>query len=181
MSFIKDLIKNILFINTSNLSNIKSLENIIDLLACIVERAWDKNSKIINILKHSKSWWGMSCSKNLEKYRSFRSLANWKQFKKTVKNTKLLQQPLVTQGQMILQLAKLSSRLSSNKWGNYKRTRQGALTVFIYYIYTWLLVHATTIFIQPLSPCCYLMSYYSSTCVFLKATMLPTCALTSYL
>jgi len=87
-SFIKNLIKNILFINTSNLSNIKSLENIIDLLACIVERAWDKNSKIINILKHSKSWWGMSCSKNLEKYRSFRSLANWKQFKKTVKNTK---------------------------------------------------------------------------------------------
>ena len=31
------------------------------------------------------------------------------------------------------------------------------------------------------TPCFYLMSYYSSTCVFLKATMLPTCALMSYL
>jgi len=49
------------------------------------------------------------------------------------------------------------------KSGDYKRTRQGALTAFIYYIYTWLLVRATTISIQPLSPCRYLMSYYSST------------------
>ena len=82
MTFIKDLIKNISSIN------IKSLENAIDLLICIVERAWDKNSKIVNILKHSKNWWNMSCSRDLEKYRSSRSLANWKQFKKTVKNTK---------------------------------------------------------------------------------------------
>ena len=86
--FIKDLIKNISSINISNLSNIKSLENVVDLLTCIVERAWNKNSKIINILKYSKSWWDMSCSRDLEKYRSSRSLANWKQFKKTVKNTK---------------------------------------------------------------------------------------------
>jgi len=88
MSFMKDLIKNISSINTSNLSNIKSLENAIDLLTCIVERAWDKNSKIVNISKHLKNWWDMSCSRDLEKYRSSRSLANWKQFKKTVKNTK---------------------------------------------------------------------------------------------
>jgi len=33
----------------------------------------------------------------------------------------------------------------------------------------------------PLCPCIVLMSYYSSTCVFLKATMLSTCALMSYL
>ena len=51
----------------------------------------------------------------------------------------------------------------------------------IHYIYTWLLVRTTTISIWPLSSCCYLMSYYSSICVFLKATMLSTCALTSYL
>jgi len=88
MLFIKDLIKNISSINTSNLSNIKSLENVVDLLICAVERAWDKNSKIINILKYSKNWWDISCSRDLEKYRLSRSLANWKQFKKTVKNTK---------------------------------------------------------------------------------------------
>ena len=33
--------------------------------------------------------------------------------------------------------------------GIYKRTRQGALALFIYYIYTWLLVHATTIYVWP--------------------------------
>ena len=94
---------------------------------------------------------------------------------------RMLQQPLVTQGQMILQRAKLSSGLSSNEWRNYKRTRQGALALFIYYIYTWLLVCATTISIRPLSPCRYLMSITHPPCVYLKATMLPTCALTSYL
>ena len=65
--------------------------------------------------------------------------------------------------------------------GIYKRTRQEALALFIYYIYTWLLVHATTISIRPLSPCRYLMSITHLPCVYLKATMLPTCALTSYL
>ena len=55
----------------------------------------------------------------------------------------------------------------------------------IHYIYTWLLVCATTISIWPLSPCIFLMSsylsYYLSTCVFHRATILPTCALTLYL
>jgi len=55
MLFIKDLIKNISFINISNLFDIKSLENIVDLLTCIVKRAWNKNFKIVNISKHSKS------------------------------------------------------------------------------------------------------------------------------
>jgi len=87
-SFIKDLIKDISSINVSNLSNTKSLENVVGLFACIVEKTWDKNSKIVNILRHSKSWWDISCSRNLEKYRSTRSMADWKQFKKTVKSTK---------------------------------------------------------------------------------------------
>jgi len=76
ISFIKNLIKNISSINISNLSDIKSLENIIDLLTYIIERAWNKNSKIVNISKHSKSWWNMSCSRDLEKYRLSKSLAN---------------------------------------------------------------------------------------------------------
>jgi len=84
-SFIKDIIKNISNINTSNLSDIKSLKNVIDLFVIAIERAWKKNSKIINILRHLKSWWNMSCSKNLEIYRSTKSLADWKQFKKNTK------------------------------------------------------------------------------------------------
>ena len=99
-----------------------------------------------------------------------------------VKSSLLLQQPLVTQGQLISPLAKLSSGLSSNEWGNYKRTRQGALAALLFYLYKLYMVHATTICLPHVHPLCfYLMSYYSSTCVFLKATMLPTCVLTSYL
>jgi len=30
-----------------------------------IERIWEKNSKIINITKYSKSWWNMNCSRNL--------------------------------------------------------------------------------------------------------------------
>jgi len=88
--FIKDKIKNISTINTFNLSDIELFENVINLFAITIEKAWKKNSKIINISRHLKSWWDMNCSKDLEIYRSTRSLANWKQFKKTVKCTKYL-------------------------------------------------------------------------------------------
>ena len=47
-----------------------------------------------------------------------------------------------------------------------------------------LLLHCFSIYTTTswsvLQQCVYLMSYYLSTCVFLKATMLPTYALTSY-
>ena len=89
-SFIKDTIKNISTINTSNLSDIKSLENIIDSFSIAIKRAWKKKSKIINILRHLKSWWDTSCNRDLEIYRLTKSLANWKQFKKTVKYIKCL-------------------------------------------------------------------------------------------
>ena len=86
--FIKDTIKDISTINTSNLSDIKSLENVIDSFTIAIKKAWEKNSKIINISRHSKSWWDINCSRDLEIYRSTKSLANWKQFKKIVKYTK---------------------------------------------------------------------------------------------
>jgi len=50
---------------------------------------------------------------------------------------------------MISQLAKLSSGLSSNEWGNYKRTRQGALAVLLLYLYKLHMVCATTILTGP--------------------------------
>ena len=53
--FIKDLINNILSIDTSILANVKSLENAVDFFAIAIERAWENNSKIINISKHLKS------------------------------------------------------------------------------------------------------------------------------
>ena len=66
--------------------------------------------------------------------------------------------------------------------GIYKRTRQGALAVLLLFLYNLQVVRATTVCLPHVHPpCFYLMSYYSSTCVFHKATMLPTCTLTSYL
>ena len=67
--------------------------------------------------------------------------------------------------------SKALSRLSSS--GDYKRTRQGALTVLILYIYYRLLVHATTIITCP-------YVHASSSCSITKATMPYTCALTLY-
>ena len=86
--FIKDLINNILSIDTSILTNVKLLENAVDFFAIAIERAWEKNSKIINISKHLKSWWDTNCSRDLENYRSTRNLEDWKQFKNTIKSTK---------------------------------------------------------------------------------------------
>ena len=54
-SFIKDLIKDIKTINTSNLTNIDSLKNIINSFAKTIEKTWEKNSKIVNITRHLKS------------------------------------------------------------------------------------------------------------------------------
>ena len=54
-SFIKDLIKDIKTINTSNLTNIDSLKNIINSFAKTIEKTCEKNSKIVNITRHLKS------------------------------------------------------------------------------------------------------------------------------
>ena len=53
--FIKDIIKDITIINTFYLTNIKSSEKAINSFAKAIESAWGKNSKIINISRHSKS------------------------------------------------------------------------------------------------------------------------------
>jgi len=68
--------------------NKDNLERVVNEFAKVVECAWKKNSKIINITKHSKSWWDTNYSKDLEKYRSPKSLEDWKSFQKTVKTTK---------------------------------------------------------------------------------------------
>jgi len=55
-SFINDLIKAFKSINKNNLSGVKLLKNIINFFTNTIERIWEKNTKIINITKHSKSW-----------------------------------------------------------------------------------------------------------------------------
>ena len=88
LTFIKDLTISIKSINTSNMLNIASLDKAVNKFANAVKNAWEKNLKVINITKHSKNWWNESCSRNLESYRLLKSLENWKQFRRTVKNMK---------------------------------------------------------------------------------------------
>ena len=73
--FINDLIKAIKFIDTNNLTDAESLENSI---TNVIERIWDKNSKIVNITKYLKSWWNSNCSMNLKKYKLTRRLKDMK-------------------------------------------------------------------------------------------------------
>ena len=87
-SFINDLIKAFKSINMNNLSDVESLENVINSFTNAIKKTWEKNTKIINITKHSRSWWDEYCSRDLEKYRLSRRLKDWKQFKNTVKSTK---------------------------------------------------------------------------------------------
>ena len=78
--FIKDLTSSIRYINTSNISDTASLDRAVNEFAVAVENAWEKNSKVIDITKHFKSWWDESCSRDLERYRLSKSLEDWKQF-----------------------------------------------------------------------------------------------------
>ena len=86
--FIKDVTAFIRSLDTSNLSDIPMLEKAVNDLANNIDSAWVKNSKFTNITKHSKSWWENNCSRDLKKYRSSKSLKDWKAFYRTVKNTK---------------------------------------------------------------------------------------------
>ena len=87
-AFIKDVFISIRNLNMSNLSDITSLDNIINEFTNKVKSTWEKNSKIINIIRHFKSWWNKDCNRNLVNYRSSKNLEDWKIFQKMVKNIK---------------------------------------------------------------------------------------------
>ena len=88
--FIKDIISSTKNLDILNLLDIPLLEKAINDLAKDIDNAWTKNSKLTNITKHSKSWWDNNYSRDLKRYRSSKSLEDWKSFYKTVKNTKRL-------------------------------------------------------------------------------------------
>ena len=87
-SFIKDVSSIIKNLDIPNMSNIDKLENIVNILASNTEHIWRKNSKLVNVTKHSKSWWNKDCNQSLRNYRTSRTLEDWKIFKKTVKSSK---------------------------------------------------------------------------------------------
>ena len=86
--FIKDVSSIIKNLDISNLSDINKLEDMVNTLASNTEHAWGKNSKLVNVTRHSKNWWTEEYNQSLRNYRISRSLEDWKTFKKIVKNTK---------------------------------------------------------------------------------------------
>ena len=56
MSFIKDFISSIRNLHTSNLLDEDGLERVVIEFTKVVECTWEKNSKFVNITKHSKRW-----------------------------------------------------------------------------------------------------------------------------
>jgi len=75
-------------LDTLSIHNIKTLENIVQMLTIKIKNIWLKHSKIVNITKYSKAWWDEDCQKILNKYQQSRSLEDWKKFKKMVKKSK---------------------------------------------------------------------------------------------
>jgi len=61
-SFVKEVIVSFKNIDISNLLDIPHFKNIVNKFANIVDNDWMKNSKIVNIMRHSKSWWDENCN-----------------------------------------------------------------------------------------------------------------------
>ena len=89
-SFINDVLYAIKNINVDDLSDSNKLKFVTNTLASKIKNTWRANSKWVNIMRQSKSWWNEECGLVLNNYRTTQSLENWKTFKSKVKTTKQL-------------------------------------------------------------------------------------------
>ena len=72
--FIKEVITSFTKLDTSSISNIPDLEEVISDFVNIVQHTWMKYSKLIKITRYSKSWWNDNCNHDLMSYRSSKSI-----------------------------------------------------------------------------------------------------------
>ena len=72
--FIKEVIISFSKLDTLNILDIPKLEKVVLDFANIVDYTWMKYSKLVNIMKHFKSWWNEECNKDLMIYRSSKSI-----------------------------------------------------------------------------------------------------------
>ena len=86
--FIKEVTCIFKSLDTTNLLDQESLEQVINLLAASIKQAWNTNARRVKITKHSKIWWNKDCRWSLNIYWELRCLEDWKSFKKMVKTTK---------------------------------------------------------------------------------------------
>ena len=87
-AFINEGISNFKSLNTNNIDDVVKLDFVVKRIGCIIDHTWKNNAKKSRISKHSKQWWSDKCSQALNNYRNSRSLENWKNFKRVVKNVK---------------------------------------------------------------------------------------------
>ena len=73
-NFLTKLIETIKGLNTGHILSKEILEWTIQKFANDMEKIWFKHLKIINITKHSKSWWNMERQRELDSYRSSKSV-----------------------------------------------------------------------------------------------------------
>jgi len=59
-------------LNTIHIHNKENLESIVQEFTNNTNDIWYKYSKLVNITKHSKSWWNKNCQNSLETYRNSR-------------------------------------------------------------------------------------------------------------
>ena len=89
-TFINEVILNFKTLNTNNMDDVIKLDHVVKQIEHIIDHIWKGNTKKSRISKHSKQWWSDKCSQVLNNYRNSRSLENWKNFKRVIKNVKRL-------------------------------------------------------------------------------------------
>ena len=62
VEFINEVIALFSKVNTSSISNVYNLDEVVSSWADIVSHSWSRYLKPINITKCSKSWWNDKCS-----------------------------------------------------------------------------------------------------------------------
>ena len=87
-AFINEVISNFKTLSTNNIDDSDKLDNVVHWLGLIINQAWKNNAKKSRLSKHSKQWWSDKYGWALQNYRTSRSLENWKNFKRVVKNVK---------------------------------------------------------------------------------------------
>ena len=96
-NFIAKLIRAIKRLSIENIPSKEVLEQIVQTFANNIDRIQFRHSKVVNITKHSKTWWDKNCYRNLENYRLSKWIEDWKHFichstqHKIIKSTQIYQ------------------------------------------------------------------------------------------
>jgi len=86
--FIKDIIKSVRNIDTSDLKSQEDIQRCVTNLTTIFKVVWFIHSTTKCITKHSKKWWNEQCTECINMYHETGDIHSWKAFKSAVWNAK---------------------------------------------------------------------------------------------